>query len=355
MDQGLLAPCCLLWLPAWELMRTLFGIHSLTFGRLHWRLHINCMAISFLSISNATDIQRVRLQHGRGACPCVGIDNLQGHYTATLDGHVVKYPAETGSSCGAWENGRHPDCQNDPAEWCRQRWCYIDPCNCNLEILPKLSKTGVKYQGMPAYWSYDTCGSEDKYTKTAPADACSTKTSYGECTKLAKCGWDGKRCSGKELVSSCKAGSEIDEITYGQADCRCVGLTGRNGQAKMHLNAKEQAIYSVNVGGTCAAWEQDVAPECLQSGEKPAWCFAKWCFVDPCKCRAKVTPKALSKANKDLKFNGRIAYRSYSTCGSEDSWSTSQAEEPALICSSVVMGATPLLALLVMLATNAAS
>jgi len=271
--------------------------------------------------------------YGKSACPCVGIDNLPGVSGATLDDHHVEYTLEAGASCAAWDDGLHPACESGGATWCKQKWCYVDPCNCNIDILPKMTqmqvggKTGVTFKGMPAYWSYATCGGIDYYTSSMSKDACVMQKDAYKCSQNPKCAWDGKRCGGKEAVTSCIERTTLDPITYGEEDCRCVGL-GRNGgpgRAYMYINEHTRVKYPPEVGATCKAWEADVHPDCLAGGSRPSWCDQKWCFVDPCKCKASVPPKVVMEANSYMKFQGKTAYWSYATCGSTDTWSSSGA------------------------------
>jgi len=265
---------------------------------------------------------------GKNSCRCIGIDNMKGYYATQVNFHHVQYPAETGASCNAWDKGGHPECKGKlPPQWCDQKWCYVDPCSCELDVLPKQSEAGVKYQGNAAYWSYVTCGGTDFFSSEKKG-ACVNQKSQGECDQESKCAWDGKQCGGKEVVETCKAAEKKDAAVHGEEDCRCVGLDGRDvGKAFMHINEKDMVAYSANVGSTCSAWESDVHPDCLKDGEKPAWCDAKWCFVDPCKCKTKVAPKAVADYNGAMRFQGKTSYWSYATCGSKDSWSTDQKGE----------------------------
>ena len=43
-------------------------------------------------------------------CDCVGIDNKAGSIRFTLDGYALRYPAETGGGCEAWDEKNHPLC-----------------------------------------------------------------------------------------------------------------------------------------------------------------------------------------------------------------------------------------------------
>lgn len=53
----------------------------------------------------------------------------------------VSYPAEIGGTCEAWDQGTHPMCRGkDAPKWCKQRWCYVDPCTCDLPQKPKATR-----------------------------------------------------------------------------------------------------------------------------------------------------------------------------------------------------------------------
>jgi len=274
-----------------------------------------------------------KTSYGKNACRCIGIDNLQGYYATQVNFHHTQYTAETGASCGAWDKGSHPECKGAvPPQWCSQQWCYVDPCDCDLDVLPKITTVGIKYQGRHAYYSYDTCSAMDFFSE-GDGDACVKQKSQGDCEQNAKCAWYGSRCGasalGAGIAKTCKEEKKKDEGEHGQEDCRCIGLGGKDiGKAFMHVNDKDVATYSPNVGATCQAWEMDSHPDCLKKdGEKPSWCASKWCFVDPCKCKTKVPPKTVMPANEAMRFQGKTAYWSYETCGSADTWSSSQGGE----------------------------
>lgn len=261
--------------------------------------------------------------YGKNECRCVGMDNLKGYFATQVKFTHVQYPAEMGASCEAWEQGTHPECKGSvPPQWCTQKWCYVDPCSCNLDVLPKMTEAGTEYQGKPAYYSYDTCGSADLWSQGSEG-ACVNQKSEASCAKLPKCAWDGKQCGGKEIVEKCKETEKKADPAYGDEDCRCIGLGGRDiGKAFMHINDKDLVSYPPNVGSTCQAWESDTHPDCKKDGDKPSWCSSKWCFVDPCKCKIKVSPKVVMPSNQYMRFQGKTAYWSYATCGSEDTWTS---------------------------------
>jgi len=269
--------------------------------------------------------------YGKDKCRCVGIDNLKGYYATQENYHHVQRTSEAGASCAAWDKGMHPKCRGSVVpQWCQQSWCYVDPCSCDLGVLPKQSVAGVEYHGSAAYWSYNTCGGTDFFSQEMSPDACVNQKTEGACSGKPKCAWDGKQCGGKEVLKTCKEAAKLDKTVHGNDDCRCVGLGGKtNGKAFLYINDKKMVPYSPNVGSTCQAWEKNAHPDCMKKdGKKPSWCSEKWCFVDPCKCKSG-NPMAVMPANSFMRFQGKTAYWSYATCGSADSWTT---ERKSMYC-----------------------
>lgn len=79
-------------------------------------------------------------RYGSEACPCIGFDRLEGEAVTLIDGKMVKYPADLGSSCDTWDDGVHPQCaESGKGKWCGQPWCYVDPRQCKLDVLPTMS------------------------------------------------------------------------------------------------------------------------------------------------------------------------------------------------------------------------
>ena len=66
-------------------------------------------------------------------------------------------------------------------------WCYVDPCECQLEVPPKTSSYLPKARGngKPIYFSYAACGAEDEYTK-GNEEACVNQDVESNCTKLPR-------------------------------------------------------------------------------------------------------------------------------------------------------------------------
>lgn len=99
----------------------------------------------------------------------MGIDGQPGNTVVSFGEKKVKYPADVGATCNAWDKELHPECTDDaktPPAWCAKRWCYVDPCHCDRDIWEAASYLpGATYQGKPLYFSYASCG-EKKLDQT---------------------------------------------------------------------------------------------------------------------------------------------------------------------------------------------
>jgi len=267
--------------------------------------------------------------YGSAKCPCVGLDNVKGAVTADCSGTKIVYPAEFGASCGAWEQDRHPDCElgtdrnftrdGEVPAWCDQPWCYVDPCKCEIPDVPVVSQclADSTWQDHPVYYSYATCGGTDAWTASKHGEACVMQKTEAECTKREKCGWDGKRCAGKEVLGVCD--KKLDAAKFGAEDCKCVGIDKLDGTIEGDVGDGKKLAFPADYGATCKAWETEHYPGC-QGENPPKWCDKAWCWVDPCSCGQAEPPKVSAGwIGKDVKSQGgKTLYYSYTTCGSED-------------------------------------
>ncbi|CAK0808651.1 unnamed protein product [Prorocentrum cordatum] len=150
-------------------------------------------------------------KYGKDGCHCVGIDGLEGETMVSVEGRARPYPADVGSSCSAWDDGRHPNCTaHDAPAWCKERWCYVDPCLCDLKTPPQESVyiENAVWQGRPMYYSYTTCGSTDHFTNSQGSTACTQYADKPSCENDDNerwCQWEPVRgvCLGKELIVVC--------------------------------------------------------------------------------------------------------------------------------------------------------
>jgi len=157
------------------------------------------------------------LSLGKPNCRCVGFDNFPG--TTEVDWKdpntsvvtTIEYPADMGGTCRKWDNNVHPMCkgEGEKPKWCSERWCYVDPCSCDLGEMPRVTmyQPHATYRGKSLFYSYGTCGSEDYFTKTLNLEACVNQPTQEKCLRLTvrngiqKCAWTGSECLGAELVS----------------------------------------------------------------------------------------------------------------------------------------------------------
>jgi len=240
-------------------------------------------------------------KYGNSDCPCIGVDELEGATKVSLkDGNKsvdVNFPADLGASCDAWDAGveDHPSCPGK--SWCKQKWCYVDPCKCkNVADLPKPSSYLPKtmYQGKPLHYSYATCGATDEYTA------------------------EEKKKTLKDLEKTCAI--KVDSATWGAEKCRCVGIGPQNGTTKVTIDGKLKD-FPADTGAMCKKWEEDRHPSCLGKSP-PSWCSQAWCYVDPCSCNLPTPPKTSSYL-PESKYQGKPIYYSYQTCGGTDSYTSS--------------------------------
>ncbi|CAK9027143.1 unnamed protein product [Durusdinium trenchii] len=244
------------------------------------------------------------VSYGNPKCPCVGLSGLEGSTTVKLNSTTsVDYPASFAAYCEAWDNDRNNiSCKEGQTPgkdkgWCAEQWCYVDPCNCDLEEpatkVPDDSgyMPHASYQGRGMWYSYQTCGGKD-YWMTAEKK--------------------------KELQAvPKKCNKTVDEKKWGDEKCRCIGYDGAPGSANVTINGSE-IPYPAETGGSCDAWDAKRHPDC-QGSKAAAWCSKAWCYVDPCECQLAVPPKTSSYLPSG-KANGKPVYFSYAACGMDDEY-----------------------------------
>jgi hypothetical protein len=234
-----------------------------------------------------------------------------------VDGKTVKYPADLGSHCEAWDEHVTPGCPG--ASWCSEKWCYVDPCNCNIDPLPKQSDYlgDAEYQGHSIYFSYVTCGGTDSYSDSSTDSADSRE---------------------KKIEQSCHKAVDAEE--WGEEDCRCTGVAPLRGKVEVTVDGEKEE-YQAEYGANCAAWDDNNDEECKKD-DPPEYCSEKWCYVNPDKCdiTSKVSaylPAATSDAGHQVHF-------SYDTCGGKDKFTkdndTDTSEDLATGSQGYLGGAT---------------
>lgn len=233
--------------------------------------------------------------YGDRECPCMQLDKLPYTINITMISAeaIVEYPADVGGHCQAWDDGVAPSCEEggtpgEGQDWCAKKWCYVDPCSCNISIQPKASNyfPTAFLDGRPLYYSYATCGDEvdAELVKEDDSAMCSTPS---------------------------------DEKIVGSSDCSCIGIAELPGTRPIYADGA-YADYPGGAGSSCQAWDMDRHPDCVDiNGSAPEWCSQPWCFVDPCSCDVAAEPATYLPG---AKFQGKPLYYSYSTCGGIDTY-----------------------------------
>jgi len=290
---------------------------------------------------------------GHEKCQCVGIDNIEG----TTETTAGPYPADLGARCEAWDKDQHADCKSaNPPKWCADAWCYVDPCKCDIEVMPKVSSylPDAQYQGKSVYYSYASCGSTDQWTSENADKACVNQKDAASCKGLSRCAWsdEHKKCGGKELMGVCN--KPIQDFKWGQPECRCIGIDGQGGTTKMKLGEGKFKDYPADTGATCEAWDKTNHPDCA-GPNAPEWCIHRWCFVDPCSCEldqgdGSSSPPKSSYYLPEATFQGKPLFYSYNTCGGQDVYADEEkikkaAQKQDEVCSSA-WAASPFVGLL---------
>jgi len=109
-------------------------------------------------------------KYGKKECRCAGIEHQNGNVGFEIDGKKVEYPVELGATCQDWDaESSNPSCQGDsPKDWCKKKWCYVNPCECDLDLGPFVATYGDgkwTMDGRPTYYSYVTCGEKNMFAK----------------------------------------------------------------------------------------------------------------------------------------------------------------------------------------------
>ena len=96
---------------------------------------MRCLSVACFLLSL---VARVACE-GAASCPCITswasaqYENAQGGLNVKLYKETFSYPLTYGlSSCSAHDINMRPYCDKaNPPAWCADKWCYIDPDNCD--------------------------------------------------------------------------------------------------------------------------------------------------------------------------------------------------------------------------------
>jgi hypothetical protein len=147
---------------------------------------------------------------GLSSCACLGalpssIPDIDCTYDWAFKGKCVKavglvsnfttYAADYGESCKIQKEPGSSSCFDitktppeekataNQANWCNQKWCYIDPCKCDAS-----DATKSDYFPDVLFYSYATCGDKNTYTalESASNTVGNAECSNKETTAAAK-------------------------------------------------------------------------------------------------------------------------------------------------------------------------
>ena len=147
--------------------------------------------------------------HADADCPCISGSNIDSSGEAGYPKYKkVDYPADVGTSCEEWDSKADPSCAGKTDGWCVDAWCYVDPCTCQGTAKKSSYFPGLKTKegGKPVYYSYATCGAEDKFTcnnDDPTKRACPCNADESACGGGTNCAWKDGKCIGAELAGTC--------------------------------------------------------------------------------------------------------------------------------------------------------
>lgn len=248
-------------------------------------------------------------KHGDKKCPCIGLQGLEGTNVIKFNETVSAiYPLEAGSSCRAWDDGIHPDCRPSGRYgigegMCARSWCFVDPCDCDLEIWPAKAThfVPVTFRKKPLYFSYETCSGVDVPGEVMP-----------------------------EPISEEQCEQEVD-TKYGNPNCSCIGFDNLGSDSTV-FKGNTPSFYPGNVGSSCQAWDQMYDQEHCKKASMPLeWCSQPYCFVDPCSCSLQTAPSIFLWG---VKWKGHPVHYSYEACGGKDLYSSTWNAHAKIQCES---------------------
>jgi hypothetical protein len=123
-----------------------------------------------------------------------------------------------------------PDGMKPPV--CSRKWCYVDPCKCSIAVPPRLvasENAQQRFQGKDAYWSFETCGSQDESTGKMKEESCALHIVEETCGKVEKCIWTDHKCSEKAIGQLCNNAGVLEAFESSSFTVRPILLTAALG------------------------------------------------------------------------------------------------------------------------------
>lgn len=227
--------------------------------------------------------------------------------TGVSPGQDYLYPASYGAECKVHADPGDSRCWDissnlelleiDQASFCREEWCFVDPCSCPLDDVVNVSY----FNEVLLFRSYSNCAGTSNYTTgpTAVGANCTTTTtttmSTTTTTVSTPCA-----CIGELPINI----SRVECTATFATDGYCVSATGLQGQ-----------FYPVSYGAQCGLHKEPGDSQCwdlssdleLSVAAQASTCLEKWCFVDPCTC---LLDDVVSVAH----FDTVVLFRTVSNC-----------------------------------------
>ena len=229
------------------------------------------------------------------------------------------YPYDYGAMCKAHAEPGYSSCSGDnPADWCDDPWCYVDPCTCNGFALA--ASDYFEGSGVSLFYSYAVCGSSDDYNIVK----CTAITDEVACNAEDECTYSSGSCQ-VDLAATMNALEEVRTSAscpplYGNPACPCIQDNGQTIVDNTVITDKagfSGHAYPFDYGEQCTAHAEPGVASCSDPFP-PAWCGSAWCYIDPCNCNDENV--GLSDYFTTT-ASGKPLYFSYATCGSLDTYS----------------------------------
>jgi hypothetical protein len=226
-------------------------------------------AASFGHVSSTNTVNFMRPEYagdkiwnkGPSQCKCKAPNELtasmpmsDGKYVYTEaipDTQNGLVPTLFGSFCKSWDQfppsglkpfteywGCNASATGGVQEWCKDQWCYVDPCDCEPDVATGES---LMFTGANLFFSYDLCCME-------------TKTMEG-CMFAPGCTWDGIQCrqanasSYTENRCQSKGTDKATCDTYGSCAWHVLNSSTGAGVCKAKTLAERQSAQSCPTSG----------------------------------------------------------------------------------------------------------
>eukprot|EP00930_Biecheleria_cincta_P032091 TRINITY_DN2225_c0_g1_i8.p1 TRINITY_DN2225_c0_g1~~TRINITY_DN2225_c0_g1_i8.p1 ORF type:complete len:499 (+),score=70.06 TRINITY_DN2225_c0_g1_i8:998-2494(+) len=159
--------------------------------------------------------------------------------------------------CSEYGDGYNEDMNS--SSWCvGQKFCFVDPCNCNqADIAVSNYFPASKNGGVPAYYSYATCGGVNIW-KT---DHCAGLQTLGECQSDGACMFTTttttgpgvcKFKQGNDLMKALRKSWGCDDKAALPTSCPCLGHNGQR-----NFSCPAGLIWTPDAGERCVRARTD--------------------------------------------------------------------------------------------------